>query len=93
METNAANLYFKSKAISLTLLAATALVCTRMLFFLFNDPEGQNLLIVMVFALGIYAVSTAAYLLTPLSIKGIARLVAVVGIQVLAVVVLYFCMR
>lgn len=93
METQVTNLYFKSKKISLLLLAATALSISRMLFFLFNDPEGPNLLIVTVLALVLYAISAVPYLFAPAKIGGIARLLAVVGIQLLVVLVLYFCMR
>lgn len=93
METQVTNLYFKSKKISLLLLAATALSISRMLFFLFNDPEGPNLLIVTVLALVLYTISAVAYLFAPAKIGGIARLLTVVGIQLLVVLVLYFCMR
>ena len=93
METQVKNLYFKSKKISLLLLGVTALTGSRILFFLFDDPEGPNLLIVTVLALVLYAISTAAYLFAPAKIAGIARLLAIVGIQLLIVLVLYFCIR
>jgi len=93
MDNHIADLYFMSKKISLMLLAATAVICSRMLFFFFNDPEGPNLLIVGVLALIIYFLSAAAYLFGPSQIKGLKRLSAVIGIQVLVVTVLYFCMK
>lgn len=93
MSNNAANLYFKSKTVSLIILAATAIVCSRLLFSFFNDPEGPNLLIVTGMALAIYLLSVAAYLFGPSKINGIKRLAAVIGIQILSVAVLYFCMR
>lgn len=54
-------MYFKSKKISLVILGITALICSRILFALFNDPEGPNLLIVTVMALFIYFLSLTVY--------------------------------
>jgi VIT1/CCC1 family predicted Fe2+/Mn2+ transporter len=93
MENQITNLYFKSKKVSFLILAATAIVCSRALFFFFNDPEGPNLLIVTVFALAIYLLSIAAYVFGPIKIKGIERLSAGIGIQTLLVIGLYFCMK
>lgn len=87
------NLYFKSKTISLVILAATAVVCVRMLFVLFNDPEGPNLLIITVLTLAVYGLSIAAYLFGSSAINGIKRLSAVVCMQILLVAVLYFFMK
>jgi len=86
-------MYFKSKKISLIILGATAIVFTRALFFLFNDPEGPNLLIVAVFALAIYLFSIGIYLFGPSQIKSIKRLSAVIAIQILTVIALYFFMK
>ena len=88
-----ANLYFKSKKISIIILAATAIICSRMLFFFFNDPEGPNLLVVAGLALPVYFLSYAAYVFGPPKMKGIKRLSAVICIQILSVVSLYFCMK
>jgi hypothetical protein len=93
MGNNVANLYFKSKKLSLITLAAAAIICSRMLFFFFNDPEGPNLIIVAGLALAIYLLSWAVYTLSPPPINGIKRLLAVVCIQILLVVGLYFCMK
>jgi hypothetical protein len=93
MGNNSANLYFKSKKISLMMLAATAIICSRMLFFFFNDPEGPNLLIVAGLALVIYFLSFLAYIVSPFKMKGIKRLFAVICIQILSVIGLYFCMK
>jgi hypothetical protein len=90
---NNAALYFKSKTTSLLILAATALVCSRVLFFVFNDPEGPNLVVVTGLALVVYLLSLAVYLLSPLKITGVRRLAAVIGIQVLSVIVLYFFVK
>jgi len=93
MSNNIANPYFKSKKISLIMLAATAIICSRMLFVFFNDPEGPNLLIVAGLSLAVYLLSSASYIFIPSKINGIKRLSAVICIQILAVIVLYFCMR
>jgi len=93
MSSNTPSLYFKSKKTSLILLAVTALVCSRMLFFFFDDPEGPNLLTVFVLALVIFLLSAVVYLSSFFEIYGLNRLLAVIGLQILAVVVLYFCMK
>jgi hypothetical protein len=93
MGNNIANLYFKSKKISLLMLAATAIICARMLFYFFNDPGGPNPLIVASLALAVYFFSLAVYIFSPSKISGIKRLSAVICIQILLVVGLYFCMK
>lgn len=93
MGTHIANPYFKSKRISLIMLAATAIICSRVLFFFFNDPEGPNLLIVAGLALAVYFLSSVAYLFGPFKINGIKRLSAAIAIQVVSVIALYFCMK
>ncbi|MDR6568955.1 hypothetical protein SAMN05660461_5403 [Chitinophaga ginsengisegetis] len=93
MGNNVANLYFKSKKTSLIILAATALICSRMLFYVFNDPEGPNLLIVVVLAMAVYFFSYAVYVFSPSKTGGIKRLLAAICIQILSVIVLYFCMK
>jgi hypothetical protein len=55
----------KPKWTSLLLLVVTALVCSRALFFFFNDPEGPNLLIVTVLALILYTASLIAWRFIP----------------------------
>ena len=86
-------MYLESKKISLLLLGATAIICTRMLFFFFNDPEGPNLLIVAAFAVVVYSLSLAAYAFSPSKIKGLKRFSLVVCIQILSVIGIYFCMK
>ena len=93
MGNNIADLYFKSKKISLMVLAATAIICSRMLFFVFNDPEGPNLLIVAGLALAVYLLSSVVYIFSPSKINGIKRLSAVICIQILSVIGIYFCMK
>jgi hypothetical protein len=51
-----------SKKISLTLLAVTALLGSRSMFAFFDDPEGPNLLIVVVTAGVVYALSFTVFL-------------------------------
>lgn len=84
--------YLGTKKISFILLAATAIICARMLFFFFHDPEGPNLLIVAALALPLYLLSLAAYLFSPSKINDIKRLSAIIGIQIVLMIVLYFCM-
>jgi hypothetical protein len=52
---------FKPKKITLALLALVSLVISRVLFSTVNDPEGPNLLIVVVLASAIYIVLLAIY--------------------------------
>ena len=75
------------------MLGATAVICSRMLFFFFNDPEGPNLLIVAAFAMAIYFLSFAAYVFIPSKIKGLKRFSLAICIQILSVIGIYFCMK
>jgi hypothetical protein len=93
MSNNIANPYFRSKKISLMILAVIAIICSRVLFFFFNDPEGPNLLIVAGLALAVYLLSSAAYIFSPSKVSGIKRLSAIICIQILSVIGLYFCMK
>lgn len=49
------------KKLAFFILGITAIVCSRTLFFFFNDPEGPNLLVVVVAAALIYLASLAVY--------------------------------
>jgi len=93
MGNNTANLYFKSKKISLIILAVTALVCSRLLFFFFNDPEGPNLLIITGLAVGVYLLSWVVYIFGPLKVNSFTRLAVAICFQVLLVIGLYFRMK
>ncbi|GAB2984720.1 hypothetical protein GCM10027049_23470 [Mucilaginibacter puniceus] len=86
-------MYFKTKKISLIILGATALAFSRILFFLFDDPEGPNLLIVSIFALAIYLFSVGIYLFAPSQIKSVKRISAVIVIQILTITMLYLFMK
>jgi hypothetical protein len=75
-------MHFNFKKISLIILGITALVCSRALFALFNDPEGPNLLIVVGMAVILYALSLAVYLFVT-SMKNPQRLVLAILIQII----------
>lgn len=92
-------MYFKSKRISLLILGLTAILCSRAMFVFIDDPEGPNLLVVMVMAAIIYSLSLPIYLYTPgaqsflrayLSLTGFKRLLFVVLIQILIAAAFYF---
>jgi len=93
MTGNAANLYYKSKTVSLIILAITAVIFSRMLFVFFNDLEGPNPIIIAAVTVPVYLLSLTVYLFTPVKITGIGRLLVVIGIQILLVAGVYFFMR
>jgi hypothetical protein len=53
----------KSKKLSLIILGIASLVCSRVIFMFLDDPEGPNLLIVVVLAAILYTTSLAVYFL------------------------------
>jgi len=69
-------------------LVVTALVCSRALFFFFNDPEGPNLLIVTVLALILYSASFIAWRFIPATTAG-KKLFFAICTQLLIVTGLY----
>ncbi|HVU06385.1 MAG TPA: hypothetical protein VHE10_01155 [Candidatus Paceibacterota bacterium] len=79
-------MYFKSKKVSLLILAITALVFSRTMFVFFNDAEGPNLLVVVVTAAVIYFPALAVYLRKP-------RLLAAALAQILIAAVLYLFLK
>jgi hypothetical protein len=79
---------FTSKKTSLLLLGITALVCSRTLFFLFNDPEGPNLLIVTVLAAILYFSSLIVWSFIR-STTGLKRLLVAICTQIIVVTGLY----
>jgi hypothetical protein len=81
---------FKPEKTSLLILTVTALVCSRIMFALFNDPEGPNLLIVTGAALFIGLVSLAAYFFTLSNFK---KLSLAILIQIVVTAVLYLYLR
>lgn len=80
----------KSKNTGLIILGITALIFSRIMFVFFNDPEGPNLLIVMVTAIVVYFLSLSAYLLNFPNTK---KFLYSIFIQILTVAVLYFCFK
>ena len=63
---------FNSKKTPLIILAIIALISSRVIFTFVNDPEGPNLLIVLVLAAFIYAVLVGVYVLVN-SIKVLSK--------------------
>lgn len=51
----------KPTKVLLLILGAFSLVSSRLVFFFINDPEGPNLLIVVILAAIIYGVALAGY--------------------------------
>jgi len=82
------------KKSSLLILAMTAAACSRMMFALFHDPEGPNLLVVMVMAAVIYLMSLAVYVskLFP-SLTGFKRSSAAIFLQILIATGFYLGLR
>lgn len=78
---------FESKKVSLITLGITAVIGSRVLFSLFDDPEGPNLLIVVVTAAVIYLVSLPVYKLN--SLHNAQKFYLAIGVQVVAVTILY----
>jgi len=56
-------MYLKSKKTALLILGIASVVCSRAVFFFINDPEGPNLLVVMVLAVLIFFISLGVYFL------------------------------
>jgi hypothetical protein len=83
---------FKSKKISLVILGVTAFVCSGVMFRLFDDPEGPNLLVVTVMAAILYFLSLAVYVFdSPISDTKKLRLA--LSVQLLVVTFAYFFLR
>jgi hypothetical protein len=56
-------MFLNTEKYSLIILGFTAIAGSRGLFFLFDDPEGPNLLIVAVVAVAVYLISLPVYAL------------------------------
>lgn len=85
-------MYFTSKKVSLLILGITAIASSKVLFALFNDPEGPNLLIVTVMALILFFLSWATYLFN-FSTTGLKRLLLAIAVQILLVAGLYLFLK
>ena len=78
----------------LLILAITAGVCSRIIFALFNDPEGPNLLVVTVMAAVIYLLSAPVYLSNVYpSLTGFKRSSVTIFIQILVATGFYLGLR
>lgn len=95
---------FKSKRIPLVILGITAIICSRTMLVSLNDPEGPNLLVVMVGAVIIYFLSLAIYLFKPLverGFKGLSlfsltdpkRFLLIISLQIFITTTLYLCLN
>jgi hypothetical protein len=79
---------------SLLILAITAGVCSRIMFALFNDPEGPNVLVVTVMASVIYGVSLAVHLSNVCPrLAGFKRTLATIFIQIFVATGFYLGLR
>jgi hypothetical protein len=58
-------MYFKSKKLSLSILAITSILFTGVLLFLYNDPENKTLVVGIPLAILIYILSLAFYIFDP----------------------------
>lgn len=75
------------KKLPVFILGVTSLVCSRTFFAFINDPEGPNLLIVLVLAAIVFCVSLAIYTLSPMSVT--KKLLVAVLAQILLIGGLY----
>lgn len=75
------------KNLSLFIVGVTSLVSSRSFFAFINDPEGPNLLIVLVLAAIVFCVSLAIYTLSPMSVT--KKLLVAVLAQILLIGGLY----
>ena len=83
---------FNSKSASFLILAVTAIVFSRIMFFFFNDPEGPNVLVVAGMAAVVYLLSLGAYALSP-AVTISKRLSLIIVIQIVLVGALYFLLK
>lgn len=77
-----------SRKLPLLILGITALVFSRTLLFAFNDPEGPNLLVVIVAAVFVYLVSLTAFIFGP-SASDSKKIWVAIFIQMILAIVLY----
>lgn len=83
---------FTSKKSSLFTLGITSIVFSRIMFVFFNDPEGPNLLIVLVAAAVVYFLSFIAFS-SMSSASGLKRLLLTILTQAIIVACFYFFLR
>lgn len=85
-------MHLKSKRISLLILGVTALVFSRVMFSLFHDSEGPNLLVVIGTALIVYLLSWIMFKRVPDVFNPLQKLFITILIQVVIVTAFYFCL-
>jgi hypothetical protein len=81
-----------SKKTSLVILGITALICSRVMFVFFNDPEGPNLVVVVGMAAILYSLSLMAQALIPAT-SGSKKLLVAIAAQMLVAAVLYLFLK
>ncbi len=84
-------MFLESKKISLIILAITSIVFSRVMFTLFDDPEGPNLLVVMVMATIVYLLSLITYKRIPE--PSFKRFFLTIVTQAVIIVCFYFFLR
>ncbi|HEU4677481.1 MAG TPA: hypothetical protein VFS75_02070 [Candidatus Paceibacterota bacterium] len=77
-----------SKRTALVTLVITALVGSRALFAFFDDPEGPNLLVVLVTAAVIFGVSSVVYKFCS-TVSDLRRMLLAISSQVALIAMLY----
>jgi hypothetical protein len=82
-------MHVNSRKVPLLLLGAIALMCSRAMFFFFDDPEGTNLLTVAMMAILIYLPSLIPYNRTSSFPK---KILLAIAVQLLLTFGLYFCL-
>lgn len=55
------NMNLNSKNTQILILGITSIICSRVMFAFFDDPEGPNLLVVIVAAMVLYSLSIVVY--------------------------------
>lgn len=80
-----------SKNLHQLVLAGTAIVCSKIFFFLLDDPEGPNLLIVMGLAIALYGLSAITYPYLPFA--GLRKLLVVILVQFVITILLFLGLR
>lgn len=85
-------MFVQIKTAPLLILGVTSILCSRLLFWLFDDPEGPNLLIVLAMAAFMYLFVLLPYVLNfPVSKQW--QFVWAVAIQVTLIIVIYFLLN
>jgi hypothetical protein len=82
-----------SKNVTHLVLGVTALIFSRVLFFLIPDPEGPNLLVVVVMAALIWCLSLGTEKIIFKTFHGERKLLVAVLIQFVVAGCLYFSLR